>query len=421
MVATVGRRSELAYRPRHMAPPPPPKHLRRPDPLRQLRPLRPLAAAVALVTVTAVAALVVVDRPMASRSDGTAPAPLVPVAAAGAVDPRCVDEASVSTRAGLVLVVGLPGVTRADEPPVDLLAEVGVGGVMLRDDNLTGPRQAAALVTGLRARLGSHLLVALDEEGGRVTSMRALGHVTPSARRLGRAGADAASEAGADLGEAAHDIGVDWVFAPVLDLDDGPASGVIGDRSFGDDPDDVAEVADAFADGLHDAGVAVALKHFPGHGAADHDPHASASVDDRSLATLLRRDVRPFDALIEAGAEAVMVGHVTYPNVWGDVPASLSSGAYRLLRERGFDGVAITDALGMGAVYNRSGFDQAPTLAIAAGADAVLVNQGDRVLELRDGLVAAVTSGRLDEARLNQAVARMLVLRGQPAAGVLCA
>lgn len=391
-------------------------HLRRPDPLRQLR---PLAAAVAMVAVTAVAALVV-DRPTNDRADGTAPTPLVPVAAAGAVDPRCVDEASVSTRAGLVLVVGLLGVTRADDPLVDLVAEVGVGGVMLRDDNLVGPRQAATLVAGLRARLGSHLLVALDEEGGRVTSMRSLGQVTPSARRLGRAGTDAASEAGTDLGDAARDIGVDWVFAPVLDLDDGPSSGVIGDRSFGDDPDDVAEVADAFADGLRGAGVAVTVKHFPGHGAADHDPHAGASVDDRLLATLLRRDVRPFDALIEAGAEAVMVGHVTYPKVWGDVPASLSPDAYRLLRQHGFDGVAITDALGMGAVYNRWGFDQAPTLAIAAGADAVLVNQGDRVLELRDGLVAAVTSGRLDEARLNQAVARMLVLRGQPAAGVLC-
>jgi beta-N-acetylhexosaminidase len=196
---------------------------------------------------------------------------------------------------------------------------------------------------------------------------------------------------------------------------------VIGDRSFGDDPDDVAEVAGAFADGLHEAGVAVAVKHFPGHGAAEHDPHAGTADDDRPLSALLRRDVRPFDALIDDGADSVMVGHVTYPRVWGDVPASLSPGAYRLLRQHGFTGVAITDALGMGAVYNRWGFDQAPALAIAAGADAVLVNQGDRVLELRDGLVAAVSAGRLDEARLDEAVARVLALRGQPAAGVLCA
>lgn len=420
MVATVGRRSELTYRPRHMAPPPAPRHLRRTDPL---RPLRPLAAAVALVGVSALVALVAVDRPADRRTEGAAASgPLAPAGAAlDGAGPRCADESTVAARAGLVLVVGLPGVTRADDPLVDRLEEVGVGGVMLRDDNLTGPRQAKALVAGLRARLGPHLLVALDDEGGRVTSMGALGQVTPSARRLGRAGAEAAREAGTDLGEAARDIGADWVFAPVVDLDAGPASGVIGDRSFGDDPDDVAEAAGAFADGLHEAGVAVTVKHFPGHGAAESDPHAGAATDERSLAALVRRDVRPFDALIDAGAEAVMVGHVTYPKVWGDVPASLSPGAYRLLREHSFDGVAVTDAMGMGAVYNRWGFGQAPALAVAAGADAVLVNQGDRVLELRDGLVAAVGAGRLDEARLDEAVSRVLALRGQPAAGILCA
>lgn len=416
MVATVGRGSEQAYRPRHMASPPA-RHLRRPDPLRRAR---PLAAAAALIALTATVALVIVDQPSARVSEGAAPTPLVPVVAAGTARPRCVGEASVTARAGLVLVVGLPGVTRADDPLIDALEEVGVGGVMLRDENLVGPRQAKALIAGLRDRLGSHLLVALDEEGGRVSSMRGVGHATPSARRLGRAGADAAHDAGTELGEAAQVIDADWVFAPVLDLDGGPAAGVIGDRSFGEDPRDVTEVAGAFADGLHDTGVAVAVKHFPGHGGSDHDPHMGTSVDDRPLAALLRRDVRPFDALIDAGAEAVMVGHVTYTEVWGDRPASLSPGAYGLLRDRGFDGVAITDALGMGAVYNRWGFDRAPALAIAAGADAVLVNQGDRVLELRDGLVAAVTAGRLDEARLDEAVARVLALRGQPAAGVLC-
>lgn len=356
------------------------------------------------------------DRP----ADRPAQASLVLPIVAGA-DRECADAASLEERAGLVLVVGLPGVTETDDALIDLLAEVGVGGVMLRDENLTGIRQAKALVAGLRRRLGPNLLVAVDEEGGRVTSMRALGDTTSSARRLGRAGPRAARTAGEDLGDLAASIGIDWVFAPVVDLDGGPAGGVIGDRSFSGDADTVVAAAGAFAAGLREAGVAVTIKHFPGHGGAHGEPHAGTSTDDRSRRDLLRTDVVPFDALIEAGAEAVMVGHVTYPKLWGPTPASLSPGAYELLRERGFDGLAITDALGMGAIYNRWGFDDAPAMAVAAGADAVLVNQGDRVLELRNGLVGAVRVGELDEARLDQAVSRVLALRGEDPTGILCA
>jgi beta-N-acetylhexosaminidase len=251
--------------------------------------------------------------------------------------------------------------------------------------------------------------------------MRKLSGSTPSARRLGRAGPKAARDAGEELGDLARSIDADLVLAPVLDLDDGPSDGVIGDRSFGDDPDGVAETAGTFADAVRDAGVAVTLKHFPGHGSARGDPHAGVAVDDRTRQELLREDVVPFDALIDDGAEVVMVGHVAYPKLWGSTPASLSPGAYALLRERGFEGVAITDAMGMGAVYNQWGFDQGPTMAIAAGADAVLANQGDRVLELRNGLVTAVGVGDLDESRLDEAVARILALRGQDPTGILCA
>jgi beta-N-acetylhexosaminidase len=327
--------------------------------------------------------------------------------------------ASVEDRAALVLVVALPGVTAADDPLVDRVAAHGVGGVMLRDDNIRGEEQARALVAGLRARLGARLLVAIDDEGGRVSAMGALGQDLVSARRLGRLGVDAAEAAGRALGELAASIDVDWVFAPVADLDDGPASGVIGDRAFGADPDLVAATAGAFARGVRAAGPAVTVKHFPGHGGAG-DPHHGDTVDPTSLATLRAEDLVPFEALVDDGAEAVMVGHVSYPRAWGDLPASLEAGPYDLLRSIGFEGVAITDALGMGAVHARFGFDVAPAMALAAGADAVLVNQGDQVEVLHAGVVAAVRDGRLDEHRLDEAVGRVLALRGEPAEGVIC-
>ena len=327
--------------------------------------------------------------------------------------------ASLEDRVGLLLVVGIPGVTTADHPLVDQLVEVGVAGVMLRDDNIEGEAQTVELIQGLRQRLGDDLLVAVDDEGGRVTSMRALDQPVRSARRLGQADPETVREFGLDLGQRAASVGIDWVLAPVADLDDGPADGVIGDRSFGGDPTEVAVAASAFADGLHDAGVAVTAKHFPGHG-GEGDPHTGRTVDPSTLAELERGDLVAFRRLVAEGAEATMVGHVTYPAVWGDVPASLAPGAYELLRAQGFSGVAITDALGMGAIHSQHGFDVAPAMAIGAGADAVLVNQGGSVLVLRDGLVAAVRDGRLDEARVDEAVRRVLTLRGQDPDGVVC-
>jgi beta-N-acetylhexosaminidase len=361
---------------------------------------------------------VVAFRPGTTEDDAAPPPTSVATAVAGEPITLCT-RASLEDRAALVLVVGLPGVTTADDPLVDRVAAIGIGGVMLRDDNIVDEEQALELVTGLRARLGANLLVAVDDEGGRVSSMAALGQSVTSARRLGQRGVDAAHDAGRALGDLAASVGIDWVFAPVLDLDDGPASGVIGDRSFGADPARVAATAGAFARGIRESDLAVTAKHFPGHG-GEGDPHRGDTVDGTTLDALRAQDLVPFEALVAEGAEAVMVGHVIYPQVWAGLPASLEPGAYQLLRDIGFDGVAITDALGMGAVHARFGFDRAPSMAVAAGADAVLVNQGDQIEVLHRGLVEAVHEGRLDEARLDQAVGRVLALRGQAPDGIVC-
>lgn len=354
-----------------------------------------------------------IDEPPRGTTPASAPETSAPVSAC--------EGASVEQRAGLVLVVALPGVVGADDPLVDRLAVTGVGGVMLRDENLLGIDQAEALVRGLRDRLGEDLLVAVDEEGGRVSSLRALGDNTPSARRVGEGGPEAAAQVGAQLGSLLDSIGVDWIFAPVLDLDDGPAGGLIGDRSYGSDPAAVAEAAGAFANALREAGVAVTLKHFPGHGEQREDPHLGVTEDQSTMDDLVRADLVPFQALIDHGAEAVMVSHLAYPRVWGTMPASLEPGAYDLLRSRGFDGVAVTDALGMGAIYNQWGFDLAPAMAIAAGADMALVNQGDRFEELVGGIVAAVARGDLSEERLDEAARRVLDLQGRDSSTVICA
>ena len=394
-----------------------PKHLHGSEaPAR--RPRRPWGVA-CLVAGLALVAVAQGLGPLGSRRPTDPALAAGPSGALAGSNPSVCVRASLEDRAGLVLVIGLPGVTRPDDPLVDAAAEAGVAGVMLRDDNIVSEPQVQALVTGLRARLGDHLLVAVDDEGGRVSSMGALGEHLRTARRLGQRGADAAHDAGLELGRLAASVGIDWVLAPVADLDGGPAGDVIGDRSFGEEPAEVAADAAAFADGLHEAGVAATAKHFPGHG-GDGDPHTGRTVDPATSADLAATDLVPFRRLIADGVEVTMVGHATYPAIWGDTPASLASGAYDLLRAQGFDGVALTDALGMGAIHAEHGFDAAPALAIGAGADAVLVTQGDQVGVLRDGLVTAVRDGRLDEDRLDVAVGRVLALRGQDPHGIVC-
>lgn len=325
---------------------------------------------------------------------------------------------TVAEQASLTMVLGLPGVTDADDPLVDLVAAVGVGGVMLRDDNLLDEDQARDLVEGLRARLGAKLVIAVDEEGGRVTSLRGLGDRTPSARRLGNDGPDAAYDAGIELGERISELDIDLVLGPVVDLDDGAHDGMIGDRSFGGDAEAVVDAAGAFIAGVRDNGVGVTLKHFPGH-AGEADPHLGNVIFGATMDELREDRLVPFRRLAVA-ADAVMVGHVSYPRALGPGPATLDSDTYQLLRELGFGGVALTDALGMGAIHSRWGFDVAPAMALAAGADAVLVTQGHAAAEIRSGIVSAVAEGRLPGDRLTEAAARVLALRGDDAL-TLCA
>jgi beta-N-acetylhexosaminidase len=326
--------------------------------------------------------------------------------------------APLEDRAATTLLVGLPGVTDPAAPLAAEVAGLGVGGVLLTDANVTGVEPARSLVAGLRGTSPRPLLVAVDDEGGRVTSTEAVAPRGPSARRLGATGPGAAQDAGRALGTTLGSIDADVALAPVADLDAGPAGGIIGDRSFGGDPRAVASAAVGFAAGLREAGVIPTAKHFPGHAGAA-DSHDGPVTVDRSVEALEATDLVPFTALVEEGVPLVMLGHVAYSGL-GPMPASLEPAAYRLLRDTGFDGVAVTDSLGMGAVNLRWPFPEAAVLAVAAGADLALATDGSHARAMRDALVAAVETGRLPEARLDEAVTRVLRLRGEDPATMVC-
>ncbi|MFS0701472.1 glycoside hydrolase family 3 N-terminal domain-containing protein [Cellulomonas sp. 179-A 4D5 NHS] len=359
------------------------------------------------------------DEPVATPSpDAVAVTP--PPSPTPIPTPTCTP-APLEQRAAATLVVGLPGVRTATDPLAQEVVGLGVGGVFLSESNVRTSTQVAALSAGLRAAAGRPLLVSTDEESGRVALMRDVVGAGPSPRRMAqRDTPEAVRERAAVTGAALAGVGVDLDLAPVLDLDDGPAGGVIGDRSFSADPGTAADYGLAYAAGLADAGVTPTMKHFPGHGRSTVDSHARSSLVTAGVDELAATDLLPFQRAIDAGAPVIMLNHLQYAALDPDRPASLSPSAYALLRDMGFEGVAITDSVGMGAVNLRWDFPAAAVEAVGAGADAVLTTDGRHAVRMRDALVEAVRTGRLPEERVSEAAARVTALAGGDPVAMSC-
>ena len=326
--------------------------------------------------------------------------------------------APLAERAAAVLVLGIGDATTAEAPLARRLTSLGVGGVILLGLNVVDRAQVTALVDGLRRQSARHLLVAVDEEGGRVSRLRPILGPTPSARILGQRPLAEISAVAAERGGILRDLGFDLVLAPVVDAEGGAAGGAIGDRAFAATPAEAGPRAGAFVEGLRRAGVAATAKHFPGQGGLA-DSHDGTVVSDASLAQVERAAAAGFRPVVDAGVPAVMMSHATF-RALGDLPASLEPAAYRMLRSLGFDGVAVTDAVGMSAILERWSLAEAAVLALVAGADLVLATPADRAGAMRDEIVEAVDDGRLPERRLDEAVRRVVRLRGEDPATMVC-
>ncbi len=273
------------------------------------------------------------------------------------------------------------------------LAHPLVGAVILFRRNYASPEQLRALTAAIRAVRTPALLIAVDQEGGRVQRFQDGFTRLPPMRTIGEAYARNAALArnlahatgiviGAEL--AAH--GVDFSFAPVLDLDFDRSGGAIGNRAFHRDPAVVADLAGALVDGLGCMGVAAVGKHFPGHGYVTLDSHVDIPVDDRELAAIEAEDMAPYRALVPRGLAGVMPAHVIYPKV-DPHPAGFSSfWIGEVLRRRlGFRGMVFSDDLSMEAASVAGDVVGRAQAALAAGCDMVLVcnapEQASRVLD----------------------------------------
>ncbi len=255
-----------------------------------------------------------------------------------------------------------------------------VGGVILFSRNYRDPAQLDALTRDIHALKSAPLLIGVDHEGGRVQRFREGFTRLPPMRSLGdlwnahpQQARQLARETGYVLASELRAHGIDFSFAPVLDLDYG-ASSVIGDRAFHAKPRAVFELGQALMLGMKDAGMAACGKHFPGHGYVVADSHVAIPLDERSLADIAAADLQPFRAMIEAGLAAVMPAHVIYPRV-DDRPAGFSRvWLQKILRgELGFDGAIFSDDLCMEAAAVAGGVVGRVSAALDAGCDMALV------------------------------------------------
>ncbi|MDQ3495812.1 MAG: beta-N-acetylhexosaminidase [Pseudomonadota bacterium] len=306
-----------------------------------------------------------------------------------------------------MLVIGVAG-TELTAQERDWLQHDACAGVILFRRNFASRTQVAELSAAIRAAAPRPLLVCVDQEGGRVQRFQdgysalpplqtfGLDHAQDPAGALERARQHAwlmASEVRAS--------GVDLSFAPVVDL--GRGNLAIGDRAFSDDPQVVAAFTRAYVEGMHAAGMAATLKHFPGHGSVREDTHFDDAVDDRPLAAIRAEDLVPFVAGIEAGADAVMLAHVVYPQVAPEPAGYSRVWIEDILRgELGFRGVVFSDDIGMAAAFSAGGVKQRIDAHLNAGCDVVLVCHP----ELVEDSLGAVQGRRLNTMALTGLIGR---------------
>ncbi|WP_035770082.1 glycoside hydrolase family 3 protein [Arthrobacter castelli] len=325
---------------------------------------------------------------------------------------------------GLVRLVNalvLPGFHGTTLPGwLDTALTNGLAGIVYFAPNVDAddPHQLPALSASIRAA-NPDAVIAVDEEGGSVSRLEAAaGSTVPSALALGTLDdVGITREAGRTLGELARKAGINMALAPVADVNTNPLNPVIGVRSFGSDTPLVSRHVQAMAEGIQSRRVGACAKHFPGHGDTSTDSHLDLPRLSRSLEEVAEHHLPPFQAAVDSGVQAVMSAHIVIDEL-GRQPATLNPDAGALLRELGFEGLLITDALDMAAIRATVGSGPGAVMAVQAGADVLCVgnpanhstapgSDESEYLQVRDALLQAVEAGDIPPARLEASAERI--------------
>lgn len=360
------------------------------------------------------------------RPGGAVPSPTVQPTPAPTPEPTPSPDPAEELLAGMTLyekacqllvvkpsaITGVSRVTAAGEATRAALERYPVAGLLYDDTNLVTMEQTKAMLASVQSYSKIPLILTCDEEGGRVNRlMHTIGttYVGPMLDYKDQ-GVDKAAENARTIAADLRGCGFNMDLAPVADVWSNRANTVIGDRAYSDDFDQAAQLVAAAVGGFHEGGVACTLKHFPGHGDTSADSHYGSVYVHKTLEELRQAELIPFQAGIDAGADAVMMGHMILDQI-DDQPALFS---YQLVtgllrEEMGFTGVVMTDSLQMQAMTDHYGSGEIAVGAVKAGVDILLCPRS-----LKDGVEAlteAVESGEITEERIDESVLRILRLK----------
>ncbi len=320
-------------------------------------------------------------------------------------------------------LTGAGTVTQAGEATRAALEQYPVGGLIYFQGNIVSEQQVTDMIAKQQQfsqeRIGLPLLISVDEEGGQVTRVASCANVDvpkfEDTAQIGASGDSSRAHAsGQAIGSYLSRMGFNLDFAPVADTLTNPDNTVVKRRSYGSDPQTVAEMAVQNLKGLESQGVYGCIKHFPGHGATLGDTHNGYAYTDKSWEDLKVSDLIPFQRCVAEGVSFVMVGHISLPQAIGDdVPASCSQTAIQgyLRGELGYQGIVLTDALNMGAIVDQYSSAQAAIKAFQAGSDMLLMPADFR--SAYQGVLDAVNQGSISQERLNESVTRILKIKMQ--------
>lgn len=340
-------------------------------------------------------------------------------AEASAAIERLLGGMDLRDKLGQMLLGGFDG-TKMTTEAMKLIAAYRTGGIIYFSRNVSSPGQLADLTRELQEAAAANgvppLWISIDQEGGMVARITEGVTLMPGQMAIAAAGsAQEAYRAAYISGSELRRIGINLNYAPVLDVNNNPLNPVIGVRSFGESPEAAAEFGAAAVRGYQDAGVAATAKHFPGHGDTDVDSHLDLPTVPHDRARMDKVELVPFKRAFAEGVDAVMSAHIYFPALEKEkLPVTLSPAVLTgLLREElGFEGIITTDCMEMNAIAEHYGVAEASVLAVLAGADQILVShRSDRQGAALAALEAAVHEGRIDEARIDDSVRRLLRMK----------
>ncbi len=335
-------------------------------------------------------------------------------------------EPTLKHKIGQMLLAGFPS-PEVDAQAKRLVEEYEVGNFILFARNFVSPGQTAALTAAL-SRLayeknGFAPFIGADQEGGAVSRVVEGAALFPGAMAIAANGSEEdAYGVGKNCAEIFRALGVNMNLAPVLDVNIEPLNPIIGTRAFGDDPEEVARFGCAMLRGMRAGGVITTVKHYPGHGNVKTDSHLGLPINDTDPELLEQTEFLPFRRAFSAGTEALMTCHVRFEKIDNRYPATLSHTVMtELLRNRqGFSGLVVTDCMEMDAVAKEFGLGEGAVLAVAAGCDVITISHSfSAVAEAAESLYAAVESGRIPMARIDESYGRIMAAKARHGLGRL--